>query len=151
MDETYIKIRGKWVYLYRAVDKEGLTVDFRLSSKKDKHAAADFLCRAIANNGVPKKINIDKSGANAAGIELYNNLSDTNIEIRQCKYLNNIVEGDHYGLKKTLTSVTGIKRFKAAKSAIYGAEVIRMIRKDQLEYSGSLRPNQYEAFCSLIA
>ena len=55
MYKTYIKIRGKWVYLHRAVNKEGMTVDFRLSSKRDMHAAADFLCRAIGNNGVPKK------------------------------------------------------------------------------------------------
>ena len=82
MYKTYIKIRGKWVYLHRAVNKEGMTVDFRLSSKRDMHAAADFLCRAIGNNGVPKKINIDKSDANTAGIHLYNKLSDTNIEIR---------------------------------------------------------------------
>ena len=151
MDETYIKVRGKWVYLYRAVDKEGMTVDYRLSSRRDLHAAANFLCRAIGNNGVPKKINIDKSGANTAGIQLYNDLSKTNIEIRQCKYLNNRVEGDHYGLKKCLTSVTGFKRFNSAKNIIYGAEVIRMIRKDQFEYDGSLRPNQFEAFCSLVA
>ena len=106
MDETFIKIRVKWVYPYRAVDKEGLTVDFRLSSKRYKQAVANFLSQAIGNNGASKKINIDKSGANTAGIEFYNALSKTNIEIGQCKYFNNIVEGDYYGLRKSLTSVT---------------------------------------------
>ena len=124
MDETYIKVRGKWVYLYRAVDKEGLTVDYRLSSKRDMSAAANFLCRAIGNNGTPEKINIDQSGANKAGVNFYNNLSGTDIEIRQCKYLNNIVEGDHYSLKKCLTSVTSFKRFRSARNVLYGAEVI---------------------------
>ena len=151
MDETYIKVRGKWKYLYRAVDKQGKTVDFMLSSKRDASAAASFLCRAIGNNGVPDKINIDKSGANTAGINLYNHIESTSIEIRRCKYLNNIVEGDHFGLKRTLTSVTGFKRMKSAKNSIYGAEVIRMIRKDQLEPCGLVRLSQYESFKSLVA
>ncbi len=151
MDETYIKVRGKWRYLYRAVDKQGMTIDFMLSSRRDVGAAATFLCRAIGNNGVPEKINIDQSGANTAGMKLYNQISKTNIEIRQCKYLNNIEEGDHFGLKKTLTSATGFKRMRCAKNVIYGAEVIRMIRKGQLEPIGSVRQNQFEAFKSLVA
>ena len=93
MDETYIKVRGKWKYPYRAVDKNGMTVDFMLSGKRDVKAAASFLCKAIGNNGTPEKINIDCSGANTSGIELYNDVPGTNIEIRRCTYLNNIVEG----------------------------------------------------------
>ncbi len=151
MDETYIKVRGEWKYLYRAVDKHGKTVDFMLSSKRDVSAAASFLCKAIGNNGIPEKINIDRSGANTAGISLYNHLASTNIEIRRCKYLNNIVEGDHFGLKKTLTSVKGFKRMRSARNTIYGSEVIRMILKDQLKPSGSVRSNQFEAFVSLVA
>jgi putative transposase len=151
MDETYIKVRGKWRYLYRAVDKQGKTVDFMLSGKRDVSAAASFLCRAIGNNGVPDIINIDKSGANTAGINLYNQIESSSIEIRRCKYLNNIVEGDHFGLKRTLTSVTGFKRMRSAKNTIYGAEVIRMIRKDQLEPSGLVRLSQYESFKGLVA
>jgi putative transposase len=63
MDETYIKVRGKWRNLYRAARKQGKTVDFMLSSKRDVSAAASFLCRATRNDGVPDKINIDKSGS----------------------------------------------------------------------------------------
>ena len=151
MDETYIKVGGVWRYLYRAVDKQGMTVDFMLSSKRDTIAAANFLCKAIDVNGIPEKINIDQSGANASGIELYNKVNGSKIEIRQCKYLNNIVEGDHFGLKKTLTTVTGFKRMTSAKNSIYGAEVIRMIRKDQLKSTGSVRLSQFEKFKSLVA
>ena len=68
MDETYIKVRGQWKYLYRAVDKQGLTVDFLLTAQRDTDAALRFLRRAIDANGVPDKVNIDKSGANKAGI-----------------------------------------------------------------------------------
>lgn len=144
MDETYIKVKGRWRYLYRAVDKQGKIIDFMLSSKRDKTAAANFLCRAITINGIPEKINIDQSGANAAGIELYNTVIGTSIEIRQCKYINNIVEGDHFGLKKRLSTTTGFKRFDSAKRSIYGAELIRMIRKEQYDCSGSVRLSQFE-------
>ena len=88
---------------------------------------------------------------NTAGIELYNDVSGTNIEIRRCKYLNNIVEGDHFGIKKVLTSPKGFKRMHSARNTIYGAEVIRMIRKGQLRPEGSLYSNQFEAFVSLVA
>jgi transposase-like protein len=92
MDETYIKVRGQWKYLYRAVDKDGDTVDFLLTAKHDTKAALRFLRQAISNNGTPVKINIDKSGANTAAIKAYNLQTVSVIEIRQCKYLNNIVE-----------------------------------------------------------
>ena len=151
MDETYIKVGGVWRYLYRAVDKQGMTVDFMLSSKRDTIAAANFLCKAIGVNGIPEKINIDQSGATVSGIELYNKVNGSNIEIRQCKYLNNIIEGDHFGLKKNLTTVTGFKRMTSARNSIYGAEVIRMIRKDQLKSTGSVRLSQFEKFKSLVA
>ena len=69
MDETYIKIKGRWKYLYRAVDKEGRTVDFLLTAKRDRKAAKRFFKNAIGTNGTPEKIKIDKSGANTAGIK----------------------------------------------------------------------------------
>ena len=72
--------------MYRAVDKDGDTIDFLLTAKRNKQAALRFLRQAVCNNGIPMKINIDKSGANAASILEYNKQSDTSIEIRQCKY-----------------------------------------------------------------
>jgi len=101
MDETYIKVKGKWHYLYRAVDKEGKTIDFLLSTNRDKLAAKQFLLKAIDNNGAPEKITIDRSAANKSALEEYNNENNcTSIEIRQVKYLNNIVEQDHRSINE---------------------------------------------------
>src|SRR5207253_9079873 len=88
MDETYIKIKGQWYYLYRAVDKTGQTIDFLLTEHRDEQAAKRFLTKAIRRHGVPEKITIDGSAANKAAIESYNAADDTAIEIRQTKYLN---------------------------------------------------------------
>ncbi len=91
-DETYIHINGEWKYLYRAVNKEGNTIDFLLTAKRDRKAARRFLDKAIDQNGLPDTITIDKSAANNAAIEDYNTARETSIQIRQVKYLNNIVE-----------------------------------------------------------
>ena len=72
MDETYIKVRGKWTYLYRAVDRDGQTLDFMLSERRDAAAARRFFKRAVGTNGVPERIAIDKSGANLAGLQSLN-------------------------------------------------------------------------------
>lgn len=71
MDETYIKVKGQWLYLYRAVDKEGQTVDFMLSEKRDEPAARAFFEKAIGSSGLPDKVTMDKSGANKAGSAVY--------------------------------------------------------------------------------
>ena len=131
-DETYIKVRGQWKYLYRAVDKEGNTIDFLLTAKRDKKAALWFLRPAIRNNGTPEKINIDKSGSNTAAIEAYNDEAGTNIEIRQCKYLNNIVEQDHRPVKRKMRAALGFKAFHSAHATLIGVELIQMIRKGQV-------------------
>ena len=72
LDETYIKVKGEWRYLYRAVDKEGNTVDFLLTKRRQRISAQKFLIKAIENNVNPELINIDKSGSNKAAIKLYN-------------------------------------------------------------------------------
>ena len=131
-DETYIKVRGQWKYLYRAVDKDGDTIDFLLTAKRDTKASLRFLRQAIRNNGTPLKINIDKSGANTAAIEAYNKESGASIEIRQCKYLNNIVEQDHRRVKQETRSALGFKAFYSAHATVVGVELIHMIRKGQV-------------------
>ncbi len=95
MDETYIKVKGTWKYLYRAVDKEGKTVDFLLTAKRDKAAAKRFFDKAMEANGIPEKVTMDKSGANKAAIDEINARRETPFVVRQVKYLNNIVEQDH--------------------------------------------------------
>src|SRR6266516_7314980 len=92
MDETYIKVKGEWKYLYRAVDKYGQTIDFLLTEQRDTEAALKFLKKAIRRNGLPTVITIDGSDANEAAIKRYNEEHGTAIAIRQVKYLNNIVE-----------------------------------------------------------
>ncbi len=90
---THLRI-GRWKYSYPTVDKTGGTVDFLLSAKRARKAALRFLRKAIGQHGVPEKITIDKSGANTASLESYNGEHEAEIEIRQIKYLNNMVEQD---------------------------------------------------------
>src|SRR5262249_51031743 len=100
LDETYVKIKGKWAYLYRSVDKKGQTIDFLLTPQRDRAAAEAFIHKAIRTQGLPGKITIDQSGSNTAAIKHYNKIHPTSIAIRQCKYLNNIVEQDHRAVKR---------------------------------------------------
>ena len=112
LDETYIRIKGKWKYLYRAVDKQGNTVDFLLTAKRDKKAALRFLNKAIDSNGKSSPTNIDKSGANTASIKQFNVDGNKRIKIRECKYLNHIVEQDHRFIKRIIRPMLGFKSFR---------------------------------------
>ena len=98
MDETYIKVKGEWRYLYRAVDKFGQTIDFLLTEQRDERAAMRFLTKAIRRHGVPEKITIDGSEANAAAIRGYNEAHGTAIIIRKVPYLQNVVAQAHRGV-----------------------------------------------------
>jgi len=113
MDETYIKLNRKWVYLYRAVDKEGDTVDFLLRAKRDAVAAKAFFRKAFKENGRPDKVTIDKSGSNKAALDSFNKDAEEEekIEIRQIKYLNNVCEQDHRFIKKRIRPMLGFKNF----------------------------------------
>jgi transposase-like protein len=151
MDETYIKVKGVWRYLYRAVDKFGKTIDFLLTKQRDKKAARRFLNKAIGRHGVPEKITIDGSDANAAAIKSYNDDHGTSIEIRQIKYLNNIVEQDHRGIKRVTRPMLGFKSFEAAQPTLTGIELMRMLRKGQLEgdeFKGLTAAEQFDALAS---
>ena len=150
MDETYIKVGGKDRYLYRAVDKFGNTVDFLLTKRRMKGSAQKFLNKAIGNNSKPRVINIDKSGANKSGIRSINRelLTVKIIKIRQCKYLNNIVEQDHRNIKRRISIDTGFKEFDSAQRTLAGIEVVNIIRKGQIADSGK---TTFKTFCSLAA
>jgi putative transposase len=151
MDETYVKIKGKSAYLYRAVDKDGHTIDFLLTPNRDRDAAETFLHKVIRTQGLPEKITIDKSGANTAAITHYNTTQKTTIIIRHCKYLNNIVEQDHRAVKRRTRPMLGFKSFWAARCTIAGIEVMHAIRKGQLMTPGHSLQTPAEQFYALAA
>jgi putative transposase len=132
MDETYIRVRGKWRYLYHAVDKSGETVDFLLTEQRDKDAALRFLKKAILQNEVPGTITIDGSDANEAAIKRYNQEHGTAIEIRQVGYLNDIVEQDHRAVMRVTRPMLGLKSFEAAPRTLAGIELMHMLKKGQM-------------------
>jgi putative transposase len=132
MDETYVKINGQWKYLFRAVDRDSDTIDFLLRAKRDHVAARAFFERAIELHGVPEKVTIDKSGANTAAITSIQADNGLPTEMRQSKYLNNLVEQDHRAVKRITRPMLGFKTFRCARILIAGIEVMHMIRKDQL-------------------
>jgi transposase-like protein len=131
MDETYIKVKGVWKYLYRAVDKQGKTVDFLLMAKRDMAAAKRFFDNAMGANSDPDKVAIDKSGANKAAIDAINAGRDLPILVRQVKYLNNIVEQDHRAIKRVTRPMLNFKSFRSAGAVLAGIELMHMIRKGQ--------------------
>ncbi|MCZ4354600.1 IS6 family transposase [Roseovarius aestuarii] len=150
MDETYIKVRGKWTHYYRAIDKHGKTLDFMLSERRDQAAATAFFTRAIGNNGFPDRVVIDKSGANLAGLQNMNCLLLLNgwfwlIEVLQVKYLNNIIEQDHRFIKKLTKQMKGFKSFSSASATLEGIEVAHMIRKRQFDHSEKPAFRQFAA------
>src|SRR5882672_3153638 len=111
IDETYIRVKGQWRYLYRAVDKAGKTIDFLFRAKRDKVAARRFFEKSIARNGVPETVTIDKSGSNLAALHAVNAERETPITIRQVKYLNNVVEQDHRAIKRITRPMAGLQGF----------------------------------------
>ena len=117
MDETYVKVAGHWKYLYRAVDRNGDTIDFLLTAKRDLAAARRFLERAINLHDTPEKITIDKSGSNTAAIDSIISDAGVDIQRRQAKYLNNIVEQDHRAVKRITRPMLGFKSFRAVRLA----------------------------------
>ena len=147
MDETYIKVSGQWKYLYRAVDREGETVDFLLTVKRDLAAARRFLERAINLHDVPEKITIDKNGANKAAIESVK----ADALMRQNKYLNNIVEQDHRAVKRITSPMLGFKSFWSARIIIAGIETMHMIRKGKLDCPSGQTASAANQFYSLVA
>ncbi|MGR3969684.1 IS6 family transposase [Shewanella sp. 1180_01] len=155
MDETYIKVKGRWVYYYRAVDKFGAVIDFYLSETRDEPAAREFFNKAINQHGVPEKVVIDKSGANAAALDTINIrlwLSGRMlfmIEVLAVKYLNNIVEQSHRKVKGKMHQCLGWKSWEGAESTLAGVELWSMIKQGQMNTTEMMTP--WEQFYSLAA
>jgi len=112
-------------------------VDFLLTAKRDMDAAKRFFNKAMQTNGDPEKVAMDKSGANKAAIDAINSGRDVPIEVRQVKYLNNIVEQDHRAIKRVTRPMLNFKSFRSAGCVLAGIELIHMIRKGQFASNGA--------------
>jgi IS6 family transposase len=137
-DETYIKVKGKDQYLYRAVDSTGQTIDFLLTAKRDAAAAKRFFRKALRSSGnpVPRVINVDKNPSYPAAVEALKEerVLPRRVHLRQCKYLNNVVEQDHRTVKKRTWLAKGYGSFSTAWRTLQGIEAVNMIRKGRVRW-----------------
>jgi len=135
MDETYIRVKGEWVYLYRAVDKSGKTVDFYLSPKRDVNAAKAFLRKAMKDERIPAKITLDAYAASHRAVAdlKENGELPKRVRVRTSKYLNNTLEQDHRRVKQRLRSMLGLKSIRTAAVVIRGIELAEKIKKGQFK------------------
>ena len=136
VDETYIKVKGQWKYLYRAVDSEGNTLDFLLRAKRDATAAERFLRKTLnaSHTQSPRVINVDKNAAYPAAVDdlkADEQLLETT-ELRQSKYLNNRVEQDHRFIKRLTKPGMGFGSFNSARRTLRGMEAMNMKRIGQV-------------------
>jgi transposase-like protein len=137
-DETYIKVKGKDMYLYRAVDSTGQTIEFLLTAKRDAAGAKRFFRRALSSvgNPVPRVINVDKNPAYPAAVEALKAEGSLprRVRLRQCKYLNNVIEQDHRTVKKRVWLAKGYGSFITAWRTLQGIEAVHMIRKGRARW-----------------
>jgi len=137
VDETYIKIKGVWKYLYRAVDSEGNTLDFMLSAKRDGKAAARFFRKVLKgqHTQAPQVITVDKNAACPVAIDALKDdeTIEKETELRQSKYLNNVIEQDHRSIKRIVKPMMGFKTFNSARRTLSGIEAMNMLRKGQVK------------------
>jgi putative transposase len=154
VDETYIKVRSQWRYLYRAIDSNGDTVEFWFSERRNLAAAKRFLSRALKRHGRPERIVIDGSQTNREAIlscDTVDRLRDRSrrlnpIRIRQSAYLNNRIEQDHRAIKRRIRPMLGFKSLNSARVILGGIEMVHMMRKGQAKYAQSLQPWLAEQF-----
>ncbi|MFC3461507.1 IS6 family transposase [Massilia haematophila] len=139
VDETYVRIRGQWAYLYRAVDSAGNTVDFRLSPRRNVASAKAFFRKAIRSQGrSPETITLDGYAASHRAVrelQEQGRLPDLT-KLRSSKYLNNLIEQDHRNVKSRLGPMLGLKSFTSATTTIQGIELMHRIRKGQFDLRG---------------
>src|SRR5208337_4866184 len=132
VDETYIQVKGKWKYFYRAVDSNGDTIDFMLSAKRNRKAAKRFFKKALSSNHnqIPRVITVDKNPAYPPTIDELKNEKNLfkNVEIRQTKYLSNIVEQDRRYITRIVHSMLGFLSFRSASKTLKGIEAMNMVK-----------------------
>ncbi len=141
--ETYIKIKGKWTYLYRSVDKEGHTVDFLLSAHRDKAAAKRFFQQAIKKRGIPEKVTLDGYAASHRAIDELRDegVLPPELTVRTNRYINNGIEQDHRRVKQRVRPMLGFKRFDSAVVTLAGIELVHQIKKGQFDVSALCSPH----------
>jgi transposase-like protein len=136
VDDTFIKVKGRWTYLYRAVDKTGQTIDFLLSAKRDAAAAKRFFRKALAQPHTvnPRTITVDKNACYPKAITGMKRDGQLwrRSKLRQIKYLNNIIEQDHRSIKRLTGPGLGFGSFRTARRTLAGFEAMAMIRKGQV-------------------
>jgi IS6 family transposase len=137
VDETYIEIKGEWKYLYHAVDSKGNTLDFMMSAKRDGKAAARFFRKVLKaqHTQKPRVITVDKNAAYPVAVEALkaDETLAAQTELRQSKYLNNIIEQDHRNIKRLTKLMMGFGSFNTARRTLSGIEAMSMIRKGQVK------------------
>ena len=135
VDETYVKVGGRWLYLFRAIDSRGRTIDFYLSQRRNEIAARRFLAKALRarQNYAPSVINTDRNPSYGDAIRNLKRslMLSASVDHRQVKYLNNQLEADHGAIKRRIRSMLGFKSQKTAYATLKGIEVMRMILKRQ--------------------
>jgi len=160
LDETYIKVRGQWRYLYRAIDSNGDTVEFWFSERRNLSAAKRFLRKALKRHGRPERIVVDGSQTNREAIvscDTTDRLQDRSrrklkpIRIRQSAYLNNRIEQDHRAVKRRVRPMLGFKSLASARAILDGIEMVHMMRKGQAKYAHNRQPSLAEQFDLLAA
>jgi IS6 family transposase len=138
VDETYLRVAGKWTYLYRAVDSTGDTIDFLLSPKRDASAAKWFFQKALRspNHPRPRVINVDGNPAYPSAIDELKRTRELGqrCHCRPVRYLNNVVEQDHRAIKRRVSAMQGFRSFDSAWRIIPGIETVNMIRKGQIRW-----------------
>ncbi|MEB9914995.1 IS6 family transposase, partial [Bacillus cereus] len=148
VDETYIKVKGQWVYLYRAVDSKGNTINFYLSKTRDQKTAKHFFKIALWSFHIskPRVITVHKNSAYPIAIEQLKKEKSIpdGMQLRQQKYLNNIVEQDHPIIKNRIRSMLELKSFDTAISILSGVEAMHMIKKEQINLRNQSIQNQKE-------
>ena len=137
VDETYIEVKGEWKYLYRAVDSTGKTLDFMLSAKRDGKAAARFFRKVLKaeHTQTPRAITVDKNAAYPVAVEALkaDKTLAAETELRQSKYMNNVIEQDHRNIKRLTKPMMGLGSFNTARRTLSGIEAMSMIRKGQVK------------------
>ena len=152
VDETYVRVKGRWMYLYRAVDSRGQTIDFLLSAKRDAEAAKRFFRKALGQPHTvhPRTITVDKTPAYPCAVEQMKGDGELwrRSRLRRCKFLNNIVEQDHRRVKRLVRPGLGFGSFRTARRTLAGYEAMAMVRKGQVR---KVRGRDMRAQASFIA